>query len=615
MLENLKLAGILDALGLLLLMTARGDGILQRLADLGSPQVDELAPRLAQIAEKVDDLVREMSQDPDVASKPGPIARVLGKAFGKGGVAKRYSPKIESLMDSLEAILWTIEEEARTILAKKLESMEMEAQELLKAAKSGGFTEIASRLEAILREIAELLESPLQSPADLESSLIKTQRIDSELKEIQTVLSKSKEVRAALTAELSKLRGEIESLRVKIDRMREVGLEPEYLKDSLRWIEARIARIERRCPPEDLECLEIALSDLRIIEEKALANLVAEFERLEKLSSELETTFAMIPEAEEAADLLDKEFNTNAFTALIGSLAVKLSSIRAGTELNDPEDVDAVLEEVREIKETLELLIFIKRAEEKAGPLTQQLKLVSEGDAVLATIRAALQIQSVPPEERARKALAPLREVKRKLSEYLEAVSDAQKFYPYWKEYILSRLESERELRLDGLEKIPERWRAWTAERLAKEGLIKLVGDRIVAVKPPKEVEALAPPKPELEVVKPEAPPKPEPAPEVPPPPPLEEVEAPLAPPEEVKLAVPVERVPEVEVLEMGELTARIDALAVLVGELFKRSSSETITQLVSEIESLKAQASPENAPEVSSRLIALKRKIARRIP
>ena len=613
MLENLRLAGILDALGLLLLMTARGDGILQRLADLGSPQVDELAPRLAQIAEKVDELVHELSQDQDVASKPGPLAKVLGKAFGKGGVAKRYSPKIESLMDSLEAVLWAIEEEARSILAKKLESMEAEARELLKAAKSGGYSEIASRLEAILGEIAELLESPIQTPADLETSLIKTQRIDSELKEIQTVLSKSKEVRAALTAELSKVRGEMESLRLKIDRLREVGIEPLYLEDSLRWIEARVARIERRCPPEDLECLEIALADLRAIEEKALANLAAESERLEKLSNELETTFAMIPEAERAADLLDEEFNTNAFTALMGALAVKLSSIRAGTKLRDPEDVDKVLEEVREIKENLELLIFIKRAEEKAGPLSEQLKLVSEGDAVLATVRAALQIPSAAPEERARKALAPLKEVKRKLSEYLEAVSDAEKFYPYWKEYILSRLESERELRLDSLEKIPERWRAWTAKRLTEEGLVRFVGDRIAAVKPPGEVKPPAPPKPKVEVAKPEAPPIPAPPPEVPAPP-LEKVEAPPTP-AEVKPPVPLERVPEVKIPEIAEPTALIDALAILVSELSKRTTSETIAELVSEIEAIKTQASQEKAEEVLSSLTAMGRKIARRIP
>ncbi|RLG36456.1 MAG: hypothetical protein DRO01_08095, partial [Thermoproteota archaeon] len=266
MIENLEMAGILEALGLLLLMTAKGDGILQRLEDLGSLQVEELKPRLASVVEKVDELVREMTSDPDVASKPGPLSRALGKAFGKGGVARRYSPRIESLMDSLEAVLWAIEEEARKVLLRKLETLEADAQELLDAAERGGFSEIASKLRAHLERVEELLSSPLKSASDLEAALIETQRIDSEIREIREVLARSKEARAALAAELSRVRGQIESIRLKASRIRESGIDPIYIEDSVRWIEARIARIENRCPPEDLECMETALVDLRSLE-------------------------------------------------------------------------------------------------------------------------------------------------------------------------------------------------------------------------------------------------------------------------------------------------------------------------------------------------------------
>lgn len=537
--ENLQMAGILDAMGLLLLMTARGDGILQRLEDLGSPQVEELKPRLAGIVEKVDELVREMASDPDVASRPGPISRALGRAFGKGGVARRYSPRIESLMDSLEAVLWAIEEEARKVLSRKLENLELDARELLSAAEKGGFSEIASRLRESLEKVQELLNSPLKSSSDLEAALIETQRVDSEVKEIREVLAKSKETRAALAAELSRIRGQIESIRVKASRIRETGIDPIYIEESLRWVEARIARIENRCPPEDLECMETALVDLRTLEQRALKPLLEEMEKLERLSSQFENTFALIPDAERAAEMLDREFNTNAFTALIGSLAVRLSSIRAGTEVRDSEDIEKIAEEISRLRETLELLIFIKRAEERAGPISQQLRLVTDGDAVLATIRAALQVPTMSPEEKARQALAPLKEVRRKLSEYLEATADAERFYPYWKEYVLTHLSEAGTARMEDLVKIPERWRLWVAKRLEEEGLVRLeggvirpTGRRPEPAQPPEVPErAPPPPKPPVEEEPVAGPPKPAPPPPQPAAPPAQRAERPAPQP------------------------------------------------------------------------------------
>ncbi len=623
MIENLEMAGILEALGLLLLMTAKGDGILQRLEDLGSLQVEELKPRLASVVEKVDELVREMTSDPDVASKPGPLSRALGKAFGKGGVARRYSPRIESLMDSLEAVLWAIEEEARKVLLRKLETLEADAQELLDAAERGGFSEIASKLRAHLERVEELLNSPLKSASDLEAALIETQRIDSEIREIREVLARSKEARAALAAELSRVRGQIESIRLKASRIRESGIDPIYIEDSVRWIEARIARIENRCPPEDLECMETALVDLRSLEQRALKPLLDEIEKLERLSSEFENTFALIPEAEKAAEMLDREFNTNAFTALIGSLAVRLSSIRAGTEVKDYEDIERIAQEVKRIRETLELLIFIRRAEQRAGPISQQLKLVSDGDAVLATIRAALQVPTMSPEEKARQALAPLKEVQRKLSEYLEAAADAERFYPYWKEYVLTSLSKTGTLRMGDLVKIPERWRSWVIERLRDEGLVELEGDlikpsRVEVTRPrPAPVREERPP----EVVRPvERPPEPGPAPQAAvgaPGPKLEEAPkpAPAAPAVEeaaLKPAAPPPTPAPAPAHEAPPPAPAVGPIVELLDLLEERAGAPVGSGLVSELRKILSAGETDRAASDLSELLS---RLARRIP
>ncbi len=621
MIENLEMAGILEALGLLLLMTARGDGILQRLEDLGSLQVEELKPRLTSVVEKVDELVREMASDPDVASKPGPLSRALGKAFGKGGVARRYSPRIESLMDSLEAVLWAIGEEARKVLLRKLETLEADARELLGAAERGGFSEIASKLRGHLAKVEELLSSPLKSTSDLEAALIETQRIDSEIREIREVLARSKEARAALAAELSRVRGQIESIRLKASRIRESGIDPVYVEDSVRWIEARIARIENRCPPEDLECMENALVDLRSLEQRALKPLLNGLEKLERLSLELESAFALISEAEKAAEMLDREFNTNAFTALIGSLAVRLSSIRAGAEVKDPDDVDRIDREVRRIRENLELLIYIRRAEQRAGPISQQLKLVSDGDAVLATIRAALQVPTMSPEEKARQALAPLKEVRRRLSEYLEAAADAERFYPYWKEYALTTLSKAGTLRVGDLVKIPERWRPWVIGRLRDEGLVELEGDLIK----PLRVEVPRPkPAPRMEVRRLEAVKPAERAPErgpvapaaaETPEPKLEEAptQTPTAPAIEEAAVKPVAPLPAPAPAPEAPPTApAVDAIAELFDLLEERLGAPVRSGLVTELRRLLSAGGTDRA---ASDLPELLGRLARRIP
>lgn len=617
MIENLEMAGILEALGFLLLMTAKGDGILQRLEDLGSLQVEELKPRLASVVEKVDELVREMAADPDVASKPGPLSRALGKAFGKGGVAKRYSPRIESLMDSLEAVLWAIEEEARKVLLGKLETLEADARELLGAAERGGFSEIASKLRDHLAKVEELLSSPLKSTSDLEAALIETQRIDSEIREIREVLARSKEARAALAAELSRVRGQIESIRLKASRIRESGIDPIYIEDSVRWVEARIARIENRCPPEDLECMETALVDLRSLEQRALKPLLDEIEKLERLSSEFENTFALIPEAEKAAEMLDREFNTNAFTALIGSLAVRLSSIRAGTEVKDYEDVERIAQEVKRIREILELLIFIKRAEQRAGPISQQLKLVSDGDAVLATIRAALQVPTTSPEEKARQALAPLKEVQRKLSEYLEAAADAERFYPYWKKYVLTSLSKTGTLRMRDLVKIPERWRSWVIERLRDEGLVELEGDLIKSSRVEVPRPRLAPEREgrRPEVVKPvERAPEPEPAPQAAvgaPGPKLEEAPkpAPAAPAVEEAALKPAAPAPA---REAPPPAPAVDPIVELLNLLEERVGAPVSSGLVSKLRKILSAGETDRAASDLSELLS---RLARRMP
>ncbi|MDK2464751.1 MAG: hypothetical protein QI223_08280 [Candidatus Korarchaeota archaeon] len=621
MIENLEMAGILEALGLLLLMTAKGDGILQRLEDLGSLQVEELKPRLASVVEKVDELVREMASDPDVASKPGPLSRALGKAFGKGGVARRYSPRIESLMDSLEAVLWAIEEEARKVLLRKLETLEADARELLGAAERGEFSEIASKLRGHLAKVEELLSSPLKSTSDLEAALIETQRIDSEIREIREVLARSKEARAALAAELSRIRGQIESIRLKASRIKETGIDPMYIEDSVRWIEARIARIENRCPPEDLECMETALADLRSLEQRALKPLLDELEKLERLSSEFENTFALIPEAEKAAEMLDGEFNTNAFTALIGSLAVRLSSIRAGTVVRDYEDIEKIAQEVKSIRETLELLIFIRRAEQRSGPISQQLKLVSDGDAVLATIRAALQVPTMSPEEKARQALAPLKEVQRKLSEYLEAAADAERFYPYWREYVLTSLARTGTLRMADLVKIPERWRSWVIGRLRDEGLVELEGDLVkpsgVEVPRPKPAPLME--ERRLEAVKPAVRPQ-EPRPLGPaaaeaPEPKLEEAptQTPTAPATEeaaLRPAIPPQAPPSAP--EAPPPTPAVDTIAELLDLLEEKLGAPVSSGSVAE---LRRVLSAGGTGRAASDLPDLLSRLARRIP
>ncbi|RLG48923.1 MAG: hypothetical protein DRO06_00415 [Thermoproteota archaeon] len=439
----------------------------------------------------------------------------FGRLSPPSSEIKKARPLIDEVSESIESISSEMRSGASPLIGEWVEKLSSELEALFRSFEEvGASPSQASKLSEAQRILSSLPEDPLRaSPLLVESKRL--------IEEVKEDLRRSEEIKEKLILEFSNLDELVKAVCSRVQELREEGWSPDFVEPVIEWIESRRTRLEQRCAPDDIPCLEMLLREIQRVCDILRNQVLSDLDKMAELAEMVHGALSKVNEASRGAAILDELGGARAFSALVGEIAAELSGMK-GRPIPSPREVEELLWRVREFDSLLSDMSAIWEASKEVGEsLEAALKKLPEGESAISILRAILSREG-DPVEKALEAASTLRDIRELLEGYLEALRDLRKMYPYWRDYVLRLLAEKERISLEDMERIPPGWREWLAERLESEGLVirtpdgrlRLAGRPVPGPPaPPSKAEAapLAPPEPR------EAPLAEEPRPERPP--------------------------------------------------------------------------------------------------
>jgi len=438
---------------------------------------------------------------------------IFGRLSPPSSEVKKVRPLIDEVSESIESISADVRSRVSPLIGEWVEKLSSELEALFRSFEEvGASPSQASKLSEAQRILSSLPDDPLRaSPLLVESKRL--------IEEVKEDLRRSEEIREKLILEFSNLDELVKTVHSRVQELKEEGWSPDFVEPVIEWIEARRTRLERRCAPDDIPCLEMLLREVQRVCDILRSQVLSDLDKVAELAKMVHGALSKVNEASRGAAVLDELGGARAFSALVGEIAAELSSMK-GRPISSSREVEEFLWKVREFDALLSDMSAVWKASREIGEsLEEALKKVPEGESVISILRAILSREG-DPVEKALEAASTLRDIRELLEGYLEALRDLKKMYPYWRDYVLRLLAEKEEISPGDMERIPPGWREWLIERMESDGLVVRTSSGYLKLArrpacelptPPPKVEARPPTHEEV----PEAPPVEAPQPEI----------------------------------------------------------------------------------------------------